>query len=180
MTLCCKAVVWLGNILRNKNENIQHPWFLSVPEGALTKINTRDKVFPWMLSAWIIPHVIFFLSIIVMILFILTLTTCNLLTHLDNHFESRCLLATSSNSRTAIIFNSTSSSKITDMKLLVMGFIFLNGSARLRFVQFVSKSINLFYLCQLISLSNLFYFRPCKTIKQGCNCFRPEHIEKVD
>ena len=104
----------------------------------------------------------FFLSIIVMILFILTLTTCNLLTHLDNHFESRCLLATSSNSRTAIIFNSTSSSKITDMKLLVMGFIFLNGSARLRLDQFVSKSINLFYLCQLISLSNLFYFRHCK------------------
>ena len=60
MTLCCKAAVWLGNILRNKNENIQHPWFLSVPGGALTKINTRDKVFPWMLSAWIIPHVIFF------------------------------------------------------------------------------------------------------------------------
>ena len=87
---------------------------------------------------------------------------CNLLTHLDNHFESRCLLATSSNSRTAIIFNSTSSSKITDMKLLVMGFIFLNGSARLRLDQFVSKSINLFYLCQLISLYNLFFFDPVK------------------
>ena len=48
------------------------------------------------------------------------------------------------------------------MKLLVMGFIFLNGSARLRFDQFVSKSINLFYLCQLISLSNLFFFDPVK------------------
>ena len=147
MTLCCKAVVWLGNILRNKNENIQHPWFLSVPEGEWTKINTRDKVFPWLLSAWIIPHVIFF-SVSLLWSFWFShsplATFSHILIIILNH---------------VVAIHSPHSAHILNSTLILENYVWweLNPSsssmARLRYNQFVLKSIKLFYHCQFISLS---------------------------